>query len=244
MQEIAITNPKLAALDPRWAPFRGFSLLFENPADRAFYDALQNGISRLASSDLVVSHLLCLLPPVSFHVTVWDGINDGNLGNVCPEYRDAWSRFLDTIPRPEFVGDLFSEVRSSELVSRQDWKLALRCEQVENWSCVSMVARLVPNDAESKKTLAWLASARNDLSMAHGARFGVYPHPDFVPHVTLGYFANRDLASRSERAVAEWNEVLLARTSGLVLRFNRIAPSVFTDMASFGRDPDPPRTPS
>jgi hypothetical protein len=32
MPAIPITNPKLASLEPRWARFRGFSLLFENPA--------------------------------------------------------------------------------------------------------------------------------------------------------------------------------------------------------------------
>ena len=242
MQEIAITNPKLAALGPQWAPFRGFSLLFENPSDRALYDALQAGISRLSNSSLVANHFLRLLPPESFHVTVWDGINDGNLQNVAMECRDEWSRFLQSIPRPEFIGDLFREVRSSELISRKNWNLSLRCAQIENWSCMSLVARLVPDDPESEKSLARLTTAREALSKAHGSRFGVFPHPDFAPHVTLGYFANRDLAASSEQAVAEWNESLLSLTHGLVLRFSRIVPSVFTDMASFGRDPDPPRT--
>ena len=131
MQEIAITNPKLAALGPQWAPFRGFSLLFENPSDRALYDALQAGISRLSNSSLVANHFLRLLPPESFHVTVWDGINDGNLQNVAMECRDEWSRFLQSIPRPEFIGDLFREVRSSELISRKNWNLSLRCAQIE-----------------------------------------------------------------------------------------------------------------
>jgi hypothetical protein len=31
---VTITNTKIAGVDgPRWAPFRGFSLLFDNPGD-------------------------------------------------------------------------------------------------------------------------------------------------------------------------------------------------------------------
>lgn len=239
MDPIEITNPKLESLEPRWARFRGFSLLFENPADddgRALYRALEDGIAERVGDPLVTELGLCPLPPESYHVTVWDGVNDGNLAQVVPEYRAAWEAFLHAIPRLSFPDDLFREIRASTLLACPDWNLRLRCEQIENWNHISVVARLGPADAGSAVALQRLAEARTELSQVHDAKFGVQPYPDYTPHITLGYFANAALAAQSAPAVARWNAALLDQTAGLVLPFHRIRPSIFTDMASFGRD--------
>ncbi len=239
MPPIEITNPKLESLEPRWSRFRGFSLLFENPDDepgRALYRALEDGIAERAGDPLVAKLGLCALPPESCHVTAWDGVNDGNLPQVVPEYRAAWAAFLHAIPHPPFPDDLFREIRASVLLACPDWNIRLRCEQIENWNNVSLVARLGPADAGSAVALQRLADARTELSQAHDAKFGVQPYPDYTAHITLGYFANAALAAESAEAVARWNAALLERTADHLLAFHRIRPSIFTDMASFGRD--------
>ena len=238
MSPIDITNPKLASLEPRWARFRGFSLLFENPPDSPLYRALRDGVAELSGDELLTAYGLRLLPPGTYHVTVWDGVNDGNLPRIPPAPRAAWEAFLQSIPLPDFPDDLFLEIKTSELVLHPDWNLRLRCEQIENWSNISLVARLVPADAPSADALDRLIVARDALSALHDARFGVQPHPAYTPHVTLGYFANDTLAAAAAPAVARWNDTLLAKTAAHTLDVHRILPSVFTDMASFGR-PEP-----
>jgi len=233
-----ITNPKLAGLDPRWARFRGFSLLFENPPDSPLYRALRQGVAELSDDELVTTYGLRLLPPETYHVTVWDGVNDGNLDRVAPPHRAAWETFLQSIPLPDFPDELFLDIKTSPLVLHTDWNLRLRCDQIENWSHISLVARLAPADSDSAATLQRLIAARDALSALHDARFGVQPHPAYTPHVTLGYFANDTLAAAAAPAVTRWNDTLLAKTAAHTLNVHRILPSVFTDMASFGR-PEP-----
>ena len=232
---IAITNSKLAGLEPRWALFRGISLLFVNPTDAPLIRALREILSALSADPDSARLGLCTLPPESLHVTAWDGVNDGNLPQVVPAFRGDWARWLDHLHPPDLHHDLLEEILSSELLSCPDWNLSLRCEQLENWGNVSLVARLGPADAPSAESLRRLTRARTDLSNAFDARFGVRPHPDFTPHVTLAYFAHAALAATAASAVDRWNRAGLNLTGGHSLTFHRIAPSVFTDMASFGR---------
>ena len=233
---IPITNPKLAGLEPRWAPFRGFSLVFDPPEDDAFLGALRAGLAELENDALIARFYLRLLPAASFHVTAWDGVNEAKLAEVAPEFRAAWERFLQAGAAKPFPEDLFRDVQASELLTCPDWDLRLRCARIENWSDVSLVAHLEPADAQTAASLAWLRAARDALSEAFGRRFGVRPHPDYEPHVTLGYFANGDLAARSAAAVARWDAALRSATAGHVLTLRRLHLSVFADMTSFGAD--------
>jgi hypothetical protein len=231
-----ITNPKLIGLEPRWAPFRGISLLFVNPASKAdagLYRTLQEGLAGLEHDELITKKLFRLLPVTTHHVTVWDGINDGNLPQVVPGYRPAWERFLDEIPNPASPDDLLREVLESELLTRQDWGLRLRCEQIENWSNISLVARLGPADEISETNLQQLIAARDALSDIFEARFCVRPHPCYTPHITLGYFANDERAQTTGADVERWNIEILKRMNGQILPLQRILPSLFQDMTSF-----------
>ena len=233
---VPITNPKLSGLEPRWAPFRGFSIVFDPPEDDGFFHALRTGVAALANDALIADFYLRLLPPASFHVTAWDGVNDGKLDEVVPEHRAAWKRFLEASPAKPFPEDLFRDVQASELLTCPDWDLRLRCARIENWSGVSLVAHLEPADAQTAARLARLRAARDALSEAFGRRFGVRPHPDYEPHVTLGYFANAELAATAGPAVERWDAALRAGLAGRILELRRLHLSVFSDMTSFGAD--------
>jgi hypothetical protein len=233
---IPITNPKLAGLEPRWAPFRGFSLVFDPPEEDSFSGALRAGLAALENDALIADFYLRLLPAASFHVTAWDGVNDAKLAEVAPEFRAAWERFLQAGAAKPFPEDLFRDVQASELLTCPDWDLRLGGVRIENWSNVSLVAHLEPADAAAAVRLERLRAARDALSEAFGRRFGVRPHPDYEPHVTLGYFANADLATASAPAVARWDAALRAATTGTILTLRRLHLSVFSDMTSFGAD--------
>jgi len=237
MKTPPITNAKLTSLKPHWASFRGVSLLFKNPASpagRTLYRTLQDGLQALAHDALVEKHLFRFLPARAHHVTVWDGVNDGNLSRVKPEFQAAWRQFLDAIPNTSSTDPLLQEIRQSELLHHPNWNLRLRCEQIENWSNISLVARLVPADEASEASLRQLILDRDALSDIFEAKYGVRPHPDYTPHITLGYFANDQLAAASGEAVARWNTLLLEKTNGQILSLHRVGLSLFEHMASFG----------
>src|SRR5687768_3467807 len=115
---VEITNRKVAGLEPRWAPFPGFSLLFDNPGgcltpadgllhlrcpveadpDLPFYRGLAEGLQQVGLDRLTRAHSFCPLPPASYHVTVWDGCNAGNLQRVAEPARPAFASYLEALP--------------------------------------------------------------------------------------------------------------------------------------------------
>ncbi len=101
--------------------------------------------------------------------------------------------------------------------------------------------RLTPAGDPDADRLRRLTAARDTLTAAFAERFGVRPHPDYTPHVTLGYLANEEAAAGAAAFISRWNRDRLPELDGRTLRFERIRPSLFTDMASFGRDPAFPR---
>jgi hypothetical protein len=255
---LTLTNDKIAGFEPRWAPFRGFSLLFDNPddsfartgarldlagADRArgasFYRDLHGSVSRLGRDFLLNTSLLCLLPPGSYHVTVADGVNDGNVNGLAEEYRPSVRELLaglpDSLGRAHVLTDLFL---SSPLVADWDEEVRLQLGALANWSDISVVAELVPADPASASALGRLTAERARLLQACRERFGLATADPgrFVPHVTLGYFANREWARGLSPRLPEWLSALAGELLGF-LSFRRVSLYGFTDMASFFKQP-------
>ena len=250
---ITITNNKVSGFAPCWAPFRGFSLLFDNPgasvAERGgfgridcsaepdpelgLYQALAAGIGKLGASALTNTHLFCPLPASSYHVTVWDGVNDANLVDLSPAHGLRCRRWLDALPQSLREVAQVRELAASALLAAPDWGLRLRLESLEKWSDISLVARLGPADDSSARALERVTAARDELSEAFAQTFGVRPNATYVPHVTLGYFANQPLAAQAGACLGPWNEVLRAAAAGLTLRVRTVSLYGFTDMATF-----------
>jgi len=248
-----ITNKKIAGLEPRWAEFRGFSLLFDNPGfslkafsvlayldcnveqdnELRLYNLLRMSMEQLEHGDLSDSFSLCLLPPASYHVTAWDGVNDDNIDLVFSPHRKVFKQFLQGLPDSILKMDLFPQVTGSALVTKSDWNIQFKFERLENWSNVSLVARLAPADDASVLALQHLTATRAELSAEFEQWHGVRPHETFAPHVTLGYFADPDMAKSTDPFLDQWNESLLEKTQGEVLSVHRVSPYGFTDMATF-----------
>jgi hypothetical protein len=56
---------------------------------------------------------------------------------------------------------------------------------------------------------------------------------DYFPHVTLGYFANREQGALARPFLSEWNARFAQRMAGLTLTFTSMSLYGFTDMISF-----------
>jgi len=251
-----ISNPKIAGCKPEWARFPGFSLLFDNPGqsyrdaggmqhvacdvagepDLGLYKALHDGLHRLDDKSLTSKYGFCPLPPKSYHVTVFDGGNIGNLAKAKPEYQAALRQLLEALP------DGWSEdhplvhpAAVNSLTAKGKPEIAFRFGELKLWGGEVMVARLVAADADSAEALEQFKAERRTLSATYQEAFGFGAGPNYSPHVSLGYFATQAGGELADEKRLEWNELFEAITEGHVIRFQGVTCYGFTDMASFFR---------
>lgn len=249
---ITISNPKVAGFAPRWATFRGFTILFDNPGDSfarhenrievacdvdgdaalGFYRALRDSLATLNLDTLTNTYLFCPLPPASYHVTLWDGCNDGNLQAVHAEQRPTMAEFLDGLPSSHLRPSAATKMAAaSPLVTRRGWGIRLRFERLVKWDNIGMVALLAP--ADESRSYAELLAERAQLSARFRHTFGISPSEQYRPHVSLGYFANQEAAQLSTPCIEAWSRDFAARMHGLTLEFQQASVYGFTNMIGF-----------
>lgn len=250
---ISITNAKVAGFTPRWAPFRGFSILFDNPgqsltqagqqrmltcnlnADPAlgFYRSLRESLAHLDLDLLTNTYLFCPLPPPSYHVTVWDGGNDGNLGHVLPDHRHTLSLLLAGLPATlSQPNELTALVARSPLVT-DDSAITFRYDRLFVWANIGLVAVLAPADSASARRVREIEAARRTLSARFQQEYGISASDRYLPHVSLGYFANQEGAQQATTMLETWEGVFTAAMAGQFLPFMHASVYGFTDMATF-----------
>ena len=250
---LTITQNKVAGLEPRWAAFPGFSLLFDNPgastspaddllkiacplqpgSELDFYFRLAETINDLDRDLLISTYLFCPLPPTSFHVTVWDGVNVDNESSVVPELRAEWTTFLTGIPeslhRPPAS---MSIVADSELMTKSFGNIRFQFEKLTIWGNQVLVSRLAP-DEESKERFRSLSAARASLCDESKRHLGVAPIQSYSPHVSLGYFANREHGQVADARLADWTDRFRRNLDGSSITYSSLDVYAFTNMASF-----------
>jgi hypothetical protein len=253
-----ITNPKVASLEPHWAPFHGFSLLFNNPgpclhpaegalllrckveADPtlAFFRALTQGLMAAGAGAWRETYGFCPLPPTSYHVTVWDGCNAANLSSVLAPERESFARYLQALPGSLTENTRFTDrIAASPLVQERDWSLRFCLDALALWGRSVLVVRLRPADPESEARLARLAQERSSLTATFRQAYAIGPPLEYSPHVSIGYFANADLAEKALPHVSNWDSTLRQLVGDLTLEFQTIGLYGFTDMSRFYRRP-------
>jgi hypothetical protein len=140
---ITITQNKIGGFEPRWASYRGFSVLFDNPGASTshsdgllrimcapelggqldLYFKLAKTIDEIGRDSLFATYLLCLLPSWSYHVTIWDGINVGNKSKLLGSLQVEWSDFLRGLPNTlQDPPKTMSVVGDSSLTERGVWR--------------------------------------------------------------------------------------------------------------------------
>lgn len=251
---ITVTNEKVAGFEPRWARFRGFSLLFDNPGrslspgggllrvdcrvgdDPALrlYAALAGALEDAGGGALLNAYLFCALPPSSYHVTAWDGGNDGNARRVSAPHRAEFEGFLEGLPGSARAGCALTRAAAeSALAATPGRPLSFKFEGLVMWGRQVLAARLAPAGAGSTDALERIVRDRAALSAHFRGAFGVAPGDDYAPHVSLGYFANRESAELAAPRLGEWAELARARAGGLTVTFGAVGLYAFTDMAHF-----------
>jgi hypothetical protein len=242
------TNAKVQTLDPTWARFVGFSLLFDNPG-RSFRQegrfevvhcepqlALFRELSQAATEWLDPELSLCLLPPRSYHVTVFDGGNQANVGDALPGFKDSLAELL--LGLPDSWNEHHELVAPAVQFAREQGdslNIEFKFSRLRMWGNQVLVAGLEPIDEQSQAKFDQLVAARAVLSNSYRTTFGFGAGPKFGPHISLAYFANESGGESASAKLDEWNEEVLRRTDGLSIQFNSIRAYAFTDMATFFR---------
>ena len=239
-----ITNLKVASLRPDWAICRGFSLLFDNPGDSlknvdgyyklttdqtiSFYTTLNKFIYRISVDDMS----LCRLPYKSYHVTVWDGINDGNLKVVKPGYKSEMEKYFSNLPRSVVTPPSFIDfVDKSQLCQRQ-WCVRFSFDGLFIMHNSVLVVKLKPSFA-TNTDYSRLKYERKELNDLFSIKFGHNPFANYFPHVSLGNFANEQGARIASVRLNDWNKILKQNMVQENIVFNSIQLYAFTDMATF-----------
>lgn len=251
---IQITNPKVAGFRPHWAAFSGFSLLFDHPAPSlspwraglplldcrptaepawAFYRHLAAFMQQLDLDRLTEEFLFCPLPPSTYHVTVWDGLNVGNAAAVPVAEQAALHEFLAALPESLPGETHFTAAAAQSTLSTSAWAIDLHFADLMLWGRQSLVVLLAPADAAAEAELARLVEARATLNATYRQQFNVAPADAYYPHVTLAYFANARLAAQAEALVPTWKQALQAHLGQTRLRFESLSLYGFSDMITF-----------
>lgn len=251
-----ITKPKVAGFVPEWAEFKGFSILFDNPGDRLlplhendslkmlsndvaseashFYKRLNDTLAQFP--EITRTYLLCPLPFHSYHVTLWDGVNDANVQEVSREHRLDAEDLLRDLPGSFSEESKFLNVEGEPLRISMEESVQFEFDKLTKWGNSVLVARLKPSDADSERALHKIEQQRASLINRYKERFGLETCSlPYSPHVSLGYFANQELAELSTPMVEYWNEQFLANTGGHTIAFCSNSFYGFTDMATFFR---------
>lgn len=255
---ITISNPKVTGFSPRWRTFRGFTTLFDNPGNSLaawrdyelvacnvmddpaldFYRMLRAGLEEFGIDLLTETYLFCPLDPASYHVTAWDCVNDGHMTQINAPQQPALAQVLDALPTSLATPNAFTEFPlASPLLTKQDWAIRFRFDRIFKWSNIALVTQLRPADDEAARELQTFTAARDQLNQEFRQTFGISASKVYVPHVTLGYFANQQAAQLATPCVDEWSAHLAARVGDLTLTFNRASLYGFTDMETFFRNP-------
>ncbi len=244
-----ITNAKLASLAPTWRPYRGVSVLFDNPGTRLhpdvvrlediavveperqrLYDDLACAVAD-GDEDWGDRHGLCPLPRHSYHVTVCDGPNQhSGIPSV--------STLLDGLPASleRLTDELVVMTDARVLAVAADNAVRLAVSEIVVQGHV-LAARLVPVDPLSDIALDRITSARAELVDGLWTVFRLRTQ-QWHPHVSLGYFPNRHAAAAAGAALpAAYQDLPTVLDTSIT--FASAAVYGFTDMASFFRvEPD------
>jgi hypothetical protein len=217
-----IRNPKIG-----FKHFPGFSLLFDNPGrgnlsplcsrflqvnaqvkgndtkELTLYKELKKSLDEIKSE--LRHYLFFELPVYSYHVTVWDGLNNNNKEAVFEHYHPALTEFLLNLPTALLEKYCFTTMaESSSLVKFNDW-IFFKFKELHIWGSTVLVARLQPVDEDSKKALEQIETNRRKLYEKFKTQFGLEKWMDYVPHVSLGYFGNKQKGEEAQDQLKTWN---------------------------------------
>ena len=241
---------------PAFANCRGISYICDNPGaafeedglpvlrsqiddiNLLLYQGLAQAIEKIGKEQLVARHGVCVTPPWSYHVTVQDLVHYGNIHQIRQPERNVFEDVFARLP-VSVVAPLPMQFPPTTLPLPGRWKIRFRVSEIAVLpSQAALIARLAPVDEESERSMTQIEQWRRELD-EQVAAIGKPPNPEWAPHITLGYFANPELALDAAAHVERWSETAAICTLGRIIEFGSISLYAFTTMDKFWRFPLP-----
>ena len=198
-----------------------------------FYRGLRDALHALDMNWLVNVASFCPLPPNTYHVTVWDGLNDGNADQIQAEQYDGLLNFLVGLPDSLREDELFAHaVRNSALLDMEDLSITFRFGKLVNWDNVVILCKPEIIDGD-RDVFNKIVDERKILANIYRERFGISLDQVWFPHITLGYFANQEAGSKTLKHIESWSDRFKEKMDGLTITYKKIGLYGFTDMATF-----------
>lgn len=177
----------------------------------------------------------CALPANSYHVTAWDGVNINNLESVAASDRADFQQLLEDLPG-SLDSPLLDLIYQSDLMKWKDWHIEFQFAQLSTWRNKVIAIELQPADTKSAHHFQHFISLRQQLSHQFIDRYQLLTTAkEFVPHVTLGYFANTEAGAQAAPMLEQHREAFREIMAPARLSFRSLSLYGLTDMASFYR---------
>ena len=258
----ATAKPKVLAM-PNWTRWCGVSYLFDNPGaslaplantgllqvacktwsepELPLYRSLGDALAKVGFDSANNPWSFCPLPSTSYHLTVWDGINDANLHEIAEPQRKEFAEFLLRLPQsakfapPNLIPpDAFDGVVVTDPVKFQFDGLSL-------WGDSVLVARMAPADEKSREVLTAVCGRRKHLD-ERLAQIGRPASLRYTPHVSLGYFCDPRGARLAASDLPQWENVFRREAAGCEQAFPSIGAYAFESMVRFTKLESDPKT--
>jgi hypothetical protein len=226
--------------DPSWVSEHDMNaFMVINPSDvdgdpaLGFYRSLRDSLARLDLALLTNTYLFCPLPPSSYHVTVWDGGNDANVGKVVPDRRHELELLLAGLPGTLSEPNGLTALAAKSPLVADGGAITFRYDRLLLWGNIALLALLAPADPASADRLRELEAGRRALSAQSQQAYGISAGDHYLPHVSLGYFANREGAQLAAPMLGTWESGFAGEMAGRLLPFAHASVYGSTDMATF-----------
>lgn len=257
-------SPKALAVAPVTFPrFEGTTYLFDNPGNSlaphgcglsvvhcnldapelSLFRFVHRGLTeRLGLVRIMERYRFRPVPPAAMHVTACDHVNLLNLEDLASDARGRYRAFLKEMPT-SLVHPPSGLLPPTEIwpeKKRGGQRVRFRFRQLDilrfnSQSEWSLVAILAPSSAASKKVYERVSVMRGRLDVQEAQRIGKPLNPDWIPHITLGYFPDEGLAEAAKVKLTEWNAEMEPGGRRLGVEFSTIHLYAFTDMTEFFR---------
>ena len=245
-----ITHSKVQTLQPVWAEFCGYSLIFENlsqpgaapPAaifaddaeSLAFFAGAAAALRSIGEEALMRQLLLCLLPQHSYHVTAVDLINAGNRKKIALRAaRKAAKTVAKAATDPQALPPFLAKLGLTG-GANAEFPIRFRYGGLEALNRRALVIRLEPAGPEDAQMLARMLDWRSGLQQRLEEKTGLAPSP-YKAHMTLGYFASRTLAEQAPELLETLDRALQRALAGRLLPVVAAGLYSFTSMERFQR---------
>ena len=251
----------LPGIDPKWASYPGFSLIFDNPDTENFKKIYNNKLQQIYCQikkdtkllqlyktfadtlrDIGIEYLFkqysfCLLPPYSYHVTVWDGLNRSN---VVKAPNISWKKqaktFLKKLPESLFKGHklLMMPNTTEPLSIAMNSPITYKFKKLTTFKGNKVLAARIIPDNNSEALNKYVKTQRSNIKKEFKKHYEVNTSPyPFSPHVSLGYFADEEHGKLAQSQKGIWTKLFAKNSLNKTIIFNSISLYGFTDMATF-----------